>query len=476
MDRMSALDATFLHIEDGNNPMHIGSVVVFEGPAPAYGDVVRMVSRKLQLVPRYRQRVRFVPLGLGRPVWVDDPHFTILYHIRHTALPSPGGSEEVRNLAGRIFAQRLDRARPLWELWLVEGLAGGRWALIAKTHHAMVDGVAGTDLLTVLLDSAPQPPDLPQLSWTAAPEPSAMQLLSEAVGDAWREPLAQVGSLPLAARAGVTGLGEVLEAARAIGAAARGISRPTVPGLNGAIGPHRRWSWARGDLTEVREIRAALGGTVNDVVLATITRGFRDLLLNRGVDLERRVVRTLVPVSMRREHERGVHNNRVSGVFPDLPVGESDPRERLRAIGEQMAGLKESRQAVAGDALTRLGGYAPPMLLSLGARLAIRLPQWAINTVTTNVPGPRTPLYLGGRRMVEAFPYVPIGGRLRIGVAIFSYLTHLNFGVTGDYESVPDIEVLVGGIEAGMAELLELARATKAPAPTPRTRRRRAAA
>jgi len=243
--------------------------------------------------------------------------------------------------------------------------------------------------------------------------------------------------------------------------------RQHAPGLNGPIGPHRRWSWARGSLAEVKAIRDAFGGTVNDVVLSVITRGFRDLLQARGIELQGRVVRTLVPVSVRAPHERGTYNNRVSGIFAELPVEEPDPVERLHGLSEQMKGLKQTSQAVAGDVLARMSGYAPPMLLALGARVGTIWPQRSVNTVTTNVPGPQIPLYACGRRMLEAYPYVPIGGNIRIAIAIFSYCGVLNFGVTGDYDSVTDLDVLVQGIEAGMRE--RLCRARKA---RPNVRRR----
>ena len=483
MDRMNPLDASFLHIENDNNPMHIGSVVVFEGPAPAYGDVVRMVAGKLPLIPRYRQKVRMVPLQLGRPVWVEDPHFQILYHIRHTAVPAPGTDEQLRNLAGRVFAQALDRSKPLWEFWIVEGLENGRWALISKVHHAMIDGGSGADLLTVVLDLSPTPSPPVADTWAAGSEPNGIQLLADAVNDGILQPLTRIRGLaafarsPLPGGIGIRDVGRMLQATSSI------VRNRTVD-LNGPIGPHRRWSWAKSSIAEIKEIRKGLPGTVNDVVLAAITRGFRDLLLSRGAEVEGRVVRTLVPVSMRQEHERGTLNNRVSGFFPDLPVGVADPVERLDIIRHQLDDLKHSKQAMGADGLIQMSGFAPPVLMALGTRLASRLPQNTVNTVTTNVPGPQVQLYVLGRKMVEAYPFVPIQGNVRISIAIFSYLGGLNFGITGDYDTTADIEVLCRGIEAEIRDLTGISKRrqslqtpalparTKRAAPAPRRKTR----
>ena len=465
MDRMSPQDAAFLYIESANSPMHVGSVAVFEGPPPSYGDLVRMVVRKLHLVPRYRQKVRFPPLEIGRPVWVDDPHFQILYHVRRTAVPPPGGDEELRNLAGRVFAQLLDRTKPLWELWMVEGLSEGRWALVSKVHHSMVDGIAGTDLMSVIFDAARDARLPAEVPWRPEPEPSTVQLALDAAVDGVRAPLSRLRSLPLAARSPLPlSPQDTLDLVRGLLRGSTLALQPTPASLNGPVGPHRRWSWLRASLDEVREIKRVLGGSVNDVVLAAITRGFRELLLGRGEPVEGRIVRTLVPVSVRASHERGIFNNRVSGVFPELPVGVADPLERLELIREQMTGLKESKQAVAGDALVRLSGFTPSMWLSLGSRLGARVPQRLVQTVTTNVPGPQQPLYVRGRRMLTCYPYVPIGGRMRVGVAIFSYVGDLTFGLTGDYDTVPDLETLAKGISDGLVELRRLARRRSRPA------------
>jgi WS/DGAT/MGAT family acyltransferase len=459
---MSPLDASFLHIEDGVNHMHIASVALFEGPPPAYGDVCAMVRGKLPLVPRYRQVVRTVPFDLGRPVWVDDPHFCLEYHVRHTALPPPGTDAELRRLVGRVMSQQLDRARPLWELWMVEGLEDGRWAVLSKTHHCMVDGVSGTDLLSVIMDTSPNPPPPAEDTWAPQRPPRRAGLAARAVADMARSPYEQFRAVRAATRIPRQAVRQARDVLGGLSATA-GIVRPTPPSsLNGPIGPHRRYAWASTTVDEVKTVRRALGGTFNDVVLAVITRGFRDLLLHRGEPVDR-VVRTLVPVSLRPRDTTGravgdaTLANKVSAMFASLPVGLDDPAERLAAISGQMRGLKESKQAMAGEALTSLSGFAPPMLLALGTRLAFRLPQRALNTVTTNVPGPQQPLYIVGRRMLRAFPYVPIAGHIRVGIAIFSYDGEVTFGVTGDFDHAPDVEVLCDGIHEGMTELLKRA-------------------
>jgi diacylglycerol O-acyltransferase len=454
MERMSTLDAGFYFSEDENTPMHVGSVAVFEGPPPSYGDLVRLLVAKLLHVPRYRQRVRTIPMHLGRPVWTDDPHFEILYHVRHTAVPAPGGAEQLRNLAGRVFAQRLDLAKPLWEMYLVEGLADGRWAIISKVHHCMIDGVAGWDLAALLLDASPNAEPPPPTTWTPAPPPSTAELLADGLRDVVGSPLRQLARVPALATSLRNGR-ELLAFGRGLPTTARRLGGKAARSLNGPSGPHRRWEWTGAGLGEVKRIRAELGGTVNDVVLAAVARGFRDLLAGRGELVAGQVVRSLVPVSVRADAEQGTLNNRVSAVLVNLPVGEPDPRRRLHLIRDQMDDVKNTRQAVGAQALTELAGFAAPTLLALGTRLMMRFPQSVMQAATTNVPGPRTPLYLLGRQMMQIHPYVPIGNNIRISIGIFSYLDQLNIGVNADFDAVPDIAVLSAGIRAGIDELLE---------------------
>ncbi len=454
MQTMSPLDASFLHVEDAVTHMHIGSVGIFEGPAPGPGEVRSAIAASLPLVPRYRQKVRFVPLALGRPTWVDDPHFNIDYHVRRTALPAPGGDEELRNLVGRVMSQQLDRSKPLWELWVAEGLDNGGWALISKTHHCMVDGVSATDLLSVVLDKERDQPPPPPESWNPDSEPNQAELVGHALAQRAASPYEALRTVLAAARGPRRVARQAIDVTRGLVNLRPLLSPNSASTLNGPIGPHRRWDWARARLVDIKQIRELHGGTVNDVVLAAITNGFRELLLSRGESVQGRVIRTLVPVSVRAENERGSYNNKVSAMFAELPVELEDPIARLRSVHDQMRELKRSNQAVAAERLTALGGFAPAMLLALAGRVATRLPQSAVNTVTTNVPGPQQPLYLAGRRLLEAFPFVPLGGWVRIGVAIFSYDGGINFGVTGDLDSAPDIGVLCLGIERGVAQLL----------------------
>ncbi len=465
MDWMSPMDASFLHIEGPMNPMHIGGVSIFEGPAPPFSDLEQMVDRKLGLVPRYRQKVRFIPLGLGRPVWVDDPHFNLSYHLRHSALPPPGSDEQLRRTAARIFAQRLDRGKPLWEIWMLEGLAQNRWALLSKVHHCMVDGVSATDLMSVMFgdDEAPEAG-----AWEPDPEPSGPELLARTVTHRTLDPSEQLRTVRAAARAPRESLVQAGELLRGMASSAR-ILRPLGgSSLVGPVGPHRTWSWAHVRLSDVKAVRVSLGGTVNDVLLAIVSGGLRDLLEARGESVADRTVRSLVPVSVRRPGERGVYNNRVSAMFAELPVGIDDPAARLDALRSQMDGLKQSKQAVAGDVLTSLSGFAPPMLLALGARLAARSPSLGLQTGVTNVPGPQQPLYTLGRRLLESFPFVPVIGHVRISIAIFSYDGGLYIGVTGDYDSSNDIDTLTAGLERSMAELTALVPEPERARPSPR--------
>lgn len=456
VQRLSAQDASFLHLEDAVTHMHIGAVAIIEGPPPDYDDMAARVTAKLPVIPRYRQKVRFVPLALGRPVWTDDSHFNLHYHLRRTGLPSPGGDRELQRLVGRVMSQQLDRHKPLWELWMIEGLSQNRWGLITKVHHSMVDGVSGAELLGAILDDEREPELHRSPEWKPERERSGAEL---AVGGVVHRAVSPLGGLRSLAGSPWRIVESAIGTASGLRAFSGAVRPPPKSSLNGPVGPHRRWEWARSQLSEVKRVRAAFGGTVNDVILSAVAGGFRDLLASRREPADRDV-RSLVPVSVRSKDEAGTYNNRVSAMFADLPVGIEDPVERLRALEARMEHLKHSNESVAGEVLVGLSGFAPAMLLSVALRTATHLPQRSVNTVTTNVPGPQRPLYAAGRRMLECFPYVPLGGHVRVGVAIFSYDGGLHFGVTGDYDTAPDIGVLCRGIERSMSELGEAAAAS----------------
>jgi WS/DGAT/MGAT family acyltransferase len=459
MERLSPMDAQFIDAEDagGRASFAIASIAVFEGPAPSYDEFFDAVAGRLARVPIYRHKLRTIPFRLGPPVWVDDPHFDLRYHLRQTALPAPGGDEQLGTLMARVMTQRLDRDYPLWEYWLVEGLSGGRWALISKVHHCMVDGVSGTDMYRVIFDASPEPASPAVDDQTVPAEPSPLWLAGRAALDMALRPargaLALSGALarPGAAARQVSG---AVRATAKLAAAAR---PATASSLSGPIGRQRRYAWARAPLDDVKTIKHEFGGTVNDVALAAISGGFRAILLARGERPEPHMVPSLVPVSVRAAGDEGAYGNRLSVMVANLPVHIADPVGRLAAIRTELSDLKASHEAAAGEALVALGRFVPFPAASLAVRLAYRLPQREVVTVTTNVPGPRQPLYSLGRKLLELIPYVPIATTMRTGISIFTYCGAMTFGVTGDYGTTPDIEVLAHGIENGMVELLDAA-------------------
>jgi diacylglycerol O-acyltransferase / wax synthase len=460
MDRLNPLDALFIDAEDAdpNTSMAIASIAVFEGPAPSHQEALEYLAGRLPLVPRYRQKLRTVPFRLGRPAWVDDPDFDLRYHVRRTALPAPGGDRQLADLMARVMSQRLDRDHPLWEYWFIEGLAEGSWALISKVHHCMVDGVSGTDLYRVIFDVSPDPaPPVADHRITVA-EPSAVWLAAAAVCDTVLLPVREALALGRAMTDPQGVLRQVAGLARAAAKLTPALLPATGSSLSGHIGRQRRYAWARASLEDVTAIKHRLGGTLNDVALTAVSGGFRALLLARGEQPGAHMVRSLVPVSVRAPGQESVYENQVSALLADLPVHIADPVERLGAVQAELAALKASKEAVLGEALTTMGRYTPFPVASGAARLAFGLPQRDIVTVTTNVPGPRQPLYGMGRRIVEIIPYVPIATTLRTGVSIFTYCGRLTFGITGDFAASPDLDVLARGIEDSLAELLKASR------------------
>jgi diacylglycerol O-acyltransferase len=400
-----------------------------------------------------------VPFGQGRPKWVDDENFDIRYHVRSTALPRPGGEEELKTLAGRVFSIELNREKPLWEIWLAEGLAAGGFALLCKTHHALVDGVSGLDIMTVLF--APEDADnkSKSLDWRPRKQPSGLTLLVEALLEralAPREAVRPIRALWRGPRQLATSL---FETAVGFGALAwAGLApAPRTPYNRRAVGTNRRFTWVGADLEAIKAIKNELGGTVNDVILTIVTRGLREHLTMRGEDVDGVTLKAFVPVSVRSEQQRGGESlgNKVTGMIAPLPVGCPDPRVCLSTISQAMRELKESGQAVGAQALTELSGLAPGALLHEGARLAAR--QRLVNLVVTNVPGPQFPLYLGKHELHDIYPMVPLGTNLNLGVAIVSYNGTINFGLVSDFDNIPDLERIADCFRAALAELAETA-------------------
>jgi WS/DGAT/MGAT family acyltransferase len=464
-DRLTGLDASFLHLERDSAHMHVGSCLIFDGRAPDIDELAEHVRSRLHLVPRYRQRLAFVPFGQGRPVWVDDPHFNVAYHVRHTALPSPGSDAELRRLAGRLFSQELDRAKPLWEIWLVEGLSGGRFALIAKTHHCLVDGISGVDITTVMFDTTedPSPPAGEGQTWIPQPPPSDAQLLADALMERATVPAEVVRGMRALARGPRQVLSRIRDDLQAVGALAwAGVDGAPETPLNVPIGPHRRFTWVEADLDRVKQIKTALGGTVNDVVLTAVTLALgRFLREQRAMDLDGVELRALVPVSVRAEAERGALGNRVAAMTAPLPVAIADPASCFETVHREMGDLKESGQAVGAEILTQLAGFAPPTVMAQAARLQAR--QRFFNLVVTNVPGPQFPLYVLGRRLRAMYPQVPLAKNQALGIAIMSYDGRLDFGLLGDFDALPDIELLAVELAGALDELAAAAGVTTKP-------------
>jgi diacylglycerol O-acyltransferase / wax synthase len=459
LDRLTAIDASFLHQEGPTSHMHVGALALFEGPPPAFTEVLDALRGRLHLVPRYRQKLSVPPAGTGRPLWVDDPSFNIEYHVRHTALPRPGSEDQLLRLAGRIFSQQLDRSKPLWEVWMVEGLREGGFSLITKTHHALIDGVAGVDIAQVIFDLGPVPTEVPHPDepWQPEPEPSSAEVLAAgAMGLLRTGARTAAAAVSLAARPG--------EALRSARTALEGLGEVAWAGLNPApetplnveIGPHRRFRVVRNDLADFKAVKNAFGGTVNDVVLAVVSGALRGWLQSRGVRTEGLELRALVPVSIRSQDERGTTGNRLAAMRGPLPVYIEDPVARLRTVKTSMDGLKESKQAVGAEVLASVQNFAPPTILAQASRLnfSTRL----FNLLVTNVPGPQFPLYLRGRQLLDVFPIAFLPKDHALAIAIMSYNGRMNFGLLGDYDALPDIDVIADGIRASLAELLTLAR------------------
>ncbi len=462
MDRLTALDASFLTNETGAGHMHIGALAIFEGQPPTYEELVAHIESRLHLVPRYRQKLAIPPVETGRPFWVDDAHFNIEYHVRHAALPAPGDEGQLRRRVARVFSQRLDRSKPLWELWLIQGLKRKRFALISKTHHAVVDGVSGVDIATVLFDFKQDPdPPTSEHVWQPKPEPSSTELAARGVEGLARTPIRLARRLETAIRHPTSTLSGAREAVEGVGDVAWALvnSAPEVP-LNTSIGPHRRFVWTRAQLDDFKEIKRELGGTVNDVVLAVTAGALRGWLLERDVNTDGLELRALVPVSVRAPDSHGELGNQIAAVRGPLPVSYGDPVERLAAVRRDMNHVKASKQAVGAEVISRFNDFAPPTLLAQASRLnfSTRL----FNLIVTNVPGPQFPLYLMGRRLLDVFPIAFLPENHSLAIAIMSYDGGINFGLLADHDSMEDVETISAGLEREIAALLRASRSSGA--------------
>jgi diacylglycerol O-acyltransferase len=439
--------------------MHIGGLTIVEGPPPTMDEFLEQIRRRLHVVPRYRHKLAYTALDSGRPVWIDDPSFNLEYHVRHTALPAPGSFKDLQDLTARIFSQQLDRSKPLWEMWLIEGLEDDRFALITKTHHSLIDGIAGVDLATVLFDLSPDPPPLPTSGrpWQPHPEPSTTHLLASGLAGAVRtgfslaegamDALAHPERALTRAREAAEGVGEIIWA---------GLNPAPETPLNVPIGPHRRFVAVTSQLDDLKTVKNTFGGTVNDVVLAVVAGALRSFLISRGRRTEGVEMRALVPVSVRTEAEHDGGGNRIVVMRGPLPVYISDPLNRLRFVSSAMDGLKESKQALGAEVISGAQNFAPPTILAQASRLnfSTRL----FNLIVTNVPGPQFPLYVLGREMLQAIPVAFLPENHALAIAIMSYNGQMNFGLLGDFDALPDIDRIGEDIAEELATLVSLAR------------------
>src|SRR5579871_1489381 len=463
LDRLTPVDASFLHQEGPSSHMHIGGLTLVEGPPPTMDEFLEQIRKRLHLVPRYRHKLAYTAIDSGRPVWVDDPSFNLEYHVRHTALPAPGTFEQLQELTARIFSQQLDRSKPLWEMWLIEGLEDDRFALITKTHHSLIDGIAGVDLATVLFDISPDPPQIPNSgrAWQPHAEPSATQLVASGLLGAARAGIALAeGALDALAHP-ERAMARVREAAEGIGEIVwAGLNPAPQTPLNVPIGPHRRFVAVTASLDDFKTVKNVFGGTVNDVVLAVVAGALRDFLIARGRRTEGVEMRALVPVSVRTEDDAGTAGNRIVVMRGPLPIYIADPLNRLRFVSQAMDGLKESKQALGAEVISGAQNFAPPTILAQASRLnfSTRL----FNLIVTNVPGPQFPLYVMGRRMLEAYPVAFLPEHHALAIAIMSYNGQMNFGLLADFDALPDLEKIGEDIREELAGLLSLAAETAA--------------
>jgi diacylglycerol O-acyltransferase len=468
LDRLSSVDAGFLHQEDNSSAhMHIGGLTVFAGPAPSENELLAHVESRLPLIPRFRQKVRYPPLGTGRPLWVDDPSFNLRYHVRRTALPSPGGEEQLHQLISRVFSQRLDRSKPLWEMWVIEGLdasisgvpaasenrrANDGFGMLVKTHHALVDGVGGIDIMTALLDLTEEPMEVPSELWQPSANPTSPELLLHGAGDVVR------GTARLSAR-GIASAVHPRRTANQLRDRGEGlveVAKHFVVGappsmLNRSPGPHRTVVTVEHQLTEYRAIRQAYGATINDVVLAVVAGALRQYLSEHGEHVNRHPLRAMVPVSVRPDSSEAEMGNQIVVMVCPLPTDVADPADRLTTVMREMSALKQSSQAIGARTLMDVESFAPPSVLAQASRLGFS--SRLFNLLVTNVPGPQVPVYFLGHELRHVYPVAFLAPAHTLAVAILSYYGRLGIGLIADADALPDVDQLTKAINAALQEL-----------------------
>jgi len=461
VERLGPQDASFLYLETPSVHYHVGGLAILDpstrpGGELRYENLVEVIGSRVHLAPRFRQKIVFPPLASARPVWVDDKDFDLSFHMRRAALPSPGGRRELIDYVQRVISRPLDRTKPLWELYLIEGMQDGLTAILTKVHHAMVDGMAAIDLASVIYDFTPDAQVLDVQPWKPGPEPSRFDLLAEAVKEQFTHPIRSAAdlaqrTLTTPSRVArqifevVGGLGEIVGA---------GVLAPPSP-LNRKVGPNRRFAMVEAPVQTFKDIKNSLGGTVNDVVLATVAGGLNRLFRSRREPTRDRVLRAMVPVSVRTDDDKSALGNRVSSLFVDLPIGPMGARKRLGLIREKTKHLKDSNYAVGAEFLMNIGTWAPPTIHAMAARLAARTR--VINLVVSNVPGPQIPMYIAGAKLLAQYPIMPLADSMGLSIAVTSLAGTMAFGITADWDTLPDIEVLEAGIDDALAELRKAA-------------------
>ena len=456
-DRLSTEDTSFLYMESPVNHMNVGALMLFEDSGATVDELRAHIESRLHKVPRFRKRLMWVPFGAGRPIWVDDENFDIRYHVRHAGVAAPGGMKELTEMFGRLLSIPLDRSKPLWEIWLIDLPGQNKRAAIQKTHHCLIDGVSGVDVLTILLDITPETPPEEKHDWKPQPPPSKLQLVKDSLKEKVLIPSEIANSVREAVKVPFDYAEELLETSEGIIQFLRdSVFEPApVTSLCRQVGSHRRFTTAEIKLADVKTVRKAARVKINDVMLALSAGALRHFFTKRGEKVDNMELHVMVPVSVRSSDHRKTFGNEVSAMYARLPVGETDPKERLKKVASWMEKEKSTHEPLGAKSIIQFGDFAPPTLLSLASRIGVSSSGKSSNFVVTNVPGPQFPLYSHGGKLLAGYPYVGPVGTMSISIAVISYDGNMYFGLGGDWDTVPDLEVISEGLEKSMAELVE---------------------